>query len=360
LGREVSAAFYENIGTIPDERAVAVINKKNNLGKVEESFAASLSVGDVFLLGGKSVRVTEVRDAVISVEPHAARPTVPTWSSHMKGAPLELSREVGLLRRGVVERFGKGRAAVNWLRERYDLQEREAIMAAEYIAQQAALSRVPDDQQPVIELYEIDGRQTAVYHTCLGRRINEVLARMVGARVFMRTRNNTTLTTDDGGFLLTLSGKAKLSDQVWKRMLDPERFDEDLLAGLRASNLLKRTFRYVANTGLLILRRAGGRTLKRGGASWNNVAVFDRLCAAEPNFPLIVETLRVVRHDLLDVDNARAYLEQRIDPIVTHPKVATPFTFGILTSSFADAVTMEDRVSMVEALYERALEVVGA
>jgi ATP-dependent Lhr-like helicase len=277
----------------------------------------------------------------------------------MKGAPLELSREVGFLRRGVVERFGKGREAVGWLCERYGLREREAIMAAEYIAQQAALSRVPDDQHPVIELYEIDGHQTAVFHTCLGRRINEVLARLVGVRVFTRTRNNTTLTTDDGGFLVTLTGKAKLSDQAWLQMLDPNRFDADLIAGLRASNLLKRTFRYVANTGLLILRRAGGRTLKRGGASWNNVAVFDRLSVADPSFPLIVETLRTVQHDLLDVDNARAYVEQRIEASVTHPKTATPFTFGIITSSFADAVTMEDRVSMVEALYERALEVAG-
>ena len=38
----------------------------------------------------------------------------------------------------------------------------------------------------------------------------------------------------------------------------------DLLAGLRASYLLRAHFRYVSNTGLLVLRRAGGKTLRRG------------------------------------------------------------------------------------------------
>jgi hypothetical protein len=42
---------------------------------------------------------------------------------------------------------------------------------------------------------------------------------------------------------------------------------------------------------------------------------------------------------------------------VIHPRAASPLTFGILTSSFADSVVMEDRASMVEALYERVLAV---
>jgi len=36
-----------------------------------------------------------------------------------------------------------------------------------------------------------------------------------------------------------------------------------------------------------------------------------------------------------------------------------PFTFGIVTSSFGDSVVMDDRASMVEALHERVLAVLG-
>ena len=42
-----------------------------------------------------------------------------------------------------------------------------------------------------------------------------------------------------------------------------------------------------------------------------------------------------------------------------HPPAATPFTFGIITSSFGDSVVLDDRTSMVEALHERVLEILG-
>ena len=137
-------------------------------------------------------------------------------------------------------------------------------------------------------------------------------------------------------------------------------FERELLAGLRSSSLLRQHFRYVANTGLLVLRRAGGRTLRRGALNWNSQKIFDRLFEADPDFPLIRETIRVVTRELLDAPAARRYLEGfRDEPRVLHPAAATPFTFGIVTSSFGDSVVMDDRAGMVEALHERVLAVLG-
>jgi hypothetical protein len=47
------------------------------------------------------------------------------------------------------------------------------------------------------------------------------------------------------------------------------------------------------------------------------------------------------------------------EPRVIHPAAATPFTFGIVTSSFGDSVVLDDRASMVEALHERVLALLG-
>jgi Lhr-like helicase len=136
--------------------------------------------------------------------------------------------------------------------------------------------------------------------------------------------------------------------------------DRDLLEGLRGSHLLRRHFRYVANTGLLVLRRAGGRTMRRGGQQWNSERIFDRLYEADPSFPLLRETIRVVTQDLLDSQGAKAYLAALpAEPRVVHPAAASPFTFGIVTSSFGDSVVIDDRTSMVEALHDRVLQVLG-
>jgi len=108
------------------------------------------------------------------------------------------------------------------------------------------------------------------------------------------------------------------------------------------------------------LRRAGGRTQRRGTQRWNSTRIFERLWKADPQFPLLRETLRTVTRDLLDAPAALAYLAAiEGSPRVLHPPAATPFTFGIITSSFGDSVVLDDRAEMVEALHDRVLAVLG-
>jgi ATP-dependent Lhr-like helicase len=362
LGRDASAAYFENVGTIPDEQTVAVFGGGAGIGRLDEGFAAGLRAGDVFLLDGRTLRVREVGPRGLRVEAHAGKANVPQWSSHVKGVPLVLAREIGALRRGVAEALAAAgtESAFAFLRSRYALQGREAAHVVRYIAQQRALSDIPDERRAVVEIYRMDSRQTAVFHTCAGRRVNETLARVAGARIARRHHINAQLTTDDNGFLIALPARRTLPDAEWAGLLSADGFDDDLLAGLRASHLLRAHFRYVANTGLLVLRRAGGRTLRRGAGAWNAAKIFDRLFTADPSFPLVRETLRVVTRDLLDAPSARDYLAGLAgEPRVVHPVAATPFTFGIVTSSFGDTVAVDDRALLIEALHERVLAVLG-
>lgn len=385
LGREASAAFFENAGTIPDERKIAVtlsVSKGAHggakIGSLDESFAATLQADDVFLLNGTTYRVRELRRGTLTVEAHAARPNVPAWASHLKGMPKILADEIAHARRGIADRLRAGRSertqalgpehsraggpalALRWLDERYDTRGVEAAHAVRYVAQQMAVSYVPEPQETLIELYRMDRRQTAIFHTCAGRRANEALARIVAARLFRALRISSQITVDDNGFLIELPPGKHLVDAEWGELLHARDVEADLLEGLRASQLLRRHFRYVANTGLLVLRRAGGRTVTGRSARWNCERIFDRLWKSDPDFPLLRETVRVVTRDLLDAPGARSYLENRKPHArIVHPPAASPFSFGIITSSFGDSVMMDDRASMVEALHERILALTG-
>lgn len=362
LGRDVCAAFFENVGTIPDEQHMIVRVAGASVGRVEESFTNELTVGDVFVLNGRTLRVKEIAATGIVAEPYAGRPTVPQWSSHLKGIPVSLAREISRLRVTIAQylRDRDAAGAHAYLKTRYGLEGSEAAHVVRYVAQQQALSAVPDERRPVVEIYRMDGRQTAVFHTCAGRRVNETLARVVGARVFAHNRANTQITTDDNGFLVTLPRGRSLSDATWAAMLQPHAFDRDLMDGLRSSHILRSYFRYVANAGLLVLRRAAGRTVRRGAQSWNSAKIFERLMRYDSGHPLLRETIRTVTRDLLDAPGALAYVESiEGEPRVTHPPAATPFTFGIVTSSFGDSVVLEDRATMVEALHERVLALLG-
>jgi ATP-dependent Lhr-like helicase len=363
LGREASAAFFENAGTIPDERKVGVVARGGaKIGSLEESFAASLQPGDVFLLDGKTFRVRELQRGTLTVEPHAARPNVPVWASHIKGMPKVLAAEVARIRHGIACRLRAGgpTRALDWLAERYATSGAAAAHAVRYVAQQMAVSCVPEPEETLIELYRMDRRQTAIFHTCAGRRANEALARIVAARLFRAVGASSQISVDDHGFLVMLPVGKRLPDAGWGELLHARAVDADLLEGLRASHLLRRQFRYVANVGLLVLRRSGGRSVAIRGGGWNSERIFDRLWQSDPDFPLLRETVRVVTRDLLDAPGARAYLEGRLPQArIVHPPAATPFSFGIVTSSFGDSVVMDDRATMVEALHERILALTG-
>jgi ATP-dependent helicase Lhr and Lhr-like helicase len=362
LGREVCSAYFENVGTIPDEQQtfVRVVGDPNNaVGRVEESFASDLKVGDVFVLNGRALRVREINASGVVAEPSSGRPTVPQWSSHMKGVPPALAREIAHLRLRVAELLTRHDAseAHAFLRTRYGLDSNQAAHVVRYIAQQQAISAVPSPTKPIVEVYRVDGRQSAVFHTCAGRRVNETLGRLVGARVFAACGANSEITTDDNGFIIVLPRGRTLPDALWERLLGVAEFERDLLEGLRSSHLLRNHFRYVANTGLLVLRRAAGRSLRRSSQRWNSAKIFERLWYRDRNFPLLRETLRTVTRDLLDAPAALAYLEAlEGPPRVLHPPAASPFTFGIITSSFGDTVVLDDRATMVDALHERVLE----
>ena len=93
---------------------------------------------------------------------------------------------------------------------------------------------------------------------------------------------------------------------------------------------------------------------------WNAAQIFARLWDQDRAHPLVRETLRVVTRDLLDAPAALRYLRGlEGEPRVVHPQAATPFTFGIVTSSFGDSVVLDDRASMVEALHDRVLLLLG-
>ncbi|MBV9271242.1 MAG: DEAD/DEAH box helicase, partial [Candidatus Eremiobacteraeota bacterium] len=168
LGREVCSAFFENVGTIPDERSTLVrMHGGSEIGRVEEGFVNELKLGDVFVLNGRTLRVREVASTHVAVEPFAGRPTVPQWSSHLKGIPRQLASEIDRLRTGVAQALQEGgpSRALAFLRLRYGLRGVEASHVVRYIAQQTQISALPTLERPIVEIYQMVLRQLAVFHT---------------------------------------------------------------------------------------------------------------------------------------------------------------------------------------------------
>src|SRR5207237_5295639 len=100
-----------NGGAIPELGDYRVVADPDEtvVGTVDEDWAIESMAGDIFLLGSTSWKIRRVESGrgIVRVEDaHGAPPTVPFWVGEAPGRTLELSEEVGRLRRDVVAALG--------------------------------------------------------------------------------------------------------------------------------------------------------------------------------------------------------------------------------------------------------------
>ena len=98
VGRE----YLVNVGTITSEGLVDVTLGRRRLGVVDENFIKGMTVGDVFVLGGRAVRLVEAAWQVARVEDAAGeRPNVPAWAGSGRSLTSVLAREIARMRGGL-------------------------------------------------------------------------------------------------------------------------------------------------------------------------------------------------------------------------------------------------------------------
>src|SRR5581483_5967827 len=116
----------------------------------------------------------------------------------------------------------------------------------------------------------------------------------------------------DLGWSLRLPEGATLAADDLGPLLDPGRFDDDVLEGLDRGELLARRFRHVAATALMVLRNPEpGRKVRVGGMNWVSTRLYPLVRAACPEHPLLRQTRREVLDELLDVPAAGRWLTSR-------------------------------------------------
>ncbi len=142
----VTRDFLLNIGTIVSEGYVSVLLGRRRLGSVEEGFIKQLRLGDLFVLGGRVVRLIEtgVQEAYVE-RADGQLPTIPRWNAAKMPLTSGLAKAVRKLRADLDRRLRNGtdEAAVDWLVETYQISIANAQPIVEFFRAQQAVSEVP-------------------------------------------------------------------------------------------------------------------------------------------------------------------------------------------------------------------------
>ena len=284
----VAREFLVNIGTIVSESFVDVFLRRRRLGSVEENFIKQLQIGDLFVLGGRIVRLIETGVQAAYVERADGHlPTVPRWNA----AKMPLTS--GLARRSpqfadatsetqLTQSRNERGARVDWLVENYEISIANAEAILEQFRAQLSISELPVGEKMLIELYREGDHSHYFFHSLIGRSANDALSRIVAWRVKNRIGGNALVTIDDYGFLLTLRPFQEMPLEDWRLCFEREGAEEDLSAALRGSELVKWQFRGVAQTGLMVPRHLPGRERRPKQLTWSSEVLFRVLEQHEP------------------------------------------------------------------------------
>jgi ATP-dependent Lhr-like helicase len=352
----VAREFLLNIGTIVSEGYVSVLLGRRRLGSVEEGFIKQLNPGDLFVLGGRVVRLidTGVQEAYVErADGHL--PTIPRWNAAKMPLTSGLANAVKTLRNELDRRLraGPDDAAIEWLVESYQISLANARPIVEFFRAQLAISEIPAGRKFLIELYREGEHSHYFFHALIGRSANDALSRIIAWRVQERIGGNALVTIDDYGFLLTLRRFQELPLGQWQTLFRRSEAEEDLHAALRGSELVKWQFRGVAQTGLMVPRNLPGRERKPRQLSWSSEVLFRVLEQHEPDHPLLEEAYRQATHTFLDADTAFAFLDEvpTFDWKLRELPVISPFSFPIYASKIKENMMMEDPATAIERIY---------
>ncbi|HUI08768.1 MAG TPA: crosslink repair DNA glycosylase YcaQ family protein [Bacteroidota bacterium] len=292
-------------GTIADRGYYGVYlgDGSTKVGEVDEEFVFETRVGDTFILGSSVWRVDEIEASRLTVSPAPGQPArMPFWRGEGIGRSYELGCAVGAFRRQMEETIDRPESLTE-LRAAYPIDARSAWNIREYFRKQRDTTGViPHDRRLVVETFRDEiGDPRLVVHSSFGRRVNGLLGLLLARRLHDRAGVEPQMLYNDDGILLRSSGSEMLPDDLLDG-IDASAARQVVLDEVLSSPLFGGQFRQNAARALLMPGKMPG---KRTPLWLQRLRAGDLLQIARryDDFPIVIETVREILHDILDFDH---------------------------------------------------------
>ncbi len=296
-----AARIRMNIGTIFDYETLKVKFKRaaKVLGEIEEGFAATLTKGDTFLIGGQIVRYEGLNQLTVEVSRQKGRePKVATFNGTKFATSTELSQRI-------LRMFGQD----SWP----DLPAH----TAEWLHMQRDFSKLPEPGRILVETFPQDGRENMVVYGFAGINAHRTLGLILTQRMEAAGLNPLGFVVTD--YALLIWGLSPVDDPA--PLFDPDNMYEGLEVWLQGNAVMKRTFRVAATiAGLLERNTTSGRKTGRQ-ATFSSDILYDTLAKYDPDHLMLRITREEAMRGLVDFGRIEDML-QRTKGQVDHVRLS--------------------------------------
>ncbi|RMF40341.1 MAG: ligase-associated DNA damage response DEXH box helicase, partial [Alphaproteobacteria bacterium] len=284
-------AIRLNIGTIEDSQTLKVRQKNRfggaSLGEVEESFAASLTPGDTFLIGGQVVRYERLREMVVEVSPDPGRePRIAVFG----GTKLALSTRLAHRVLAMLGDRQSWAALPDDIRDWLDLQTR--------------ISRMPRADRLLIESFPRADRHYLCLHGFAGRNAHQTLGLLITRRMEEAGLDPLGFVSTDASLLIW--GLREVSDAA--ALVEAGGLRAGFESWLAGNAVMKRTFRKAARIAGLIERQLPGARKSGRQATFSSDILYDTLRKYDPDHLMLRITRDEALRGLVDFDRIEEML----------------------------------------------------
>lgn len=272
------------------EAAMLNVRFKNGrlLGKVEESFAATLSNGDTFFFAGMSCEVLRIdtEDVLVRASTRPAR--IPTYG----GARMPLSTNLADRVRGFLAQ------PEEWARFPDDVRE--------WLEVQSYRSRLPEPGQLLVETFPREGCQYMVAYSFEGWNAHQSLGMLITRR--METQGLKPLGFVANDYAIACYSLDPVADPA--SLFSPDILEHEFVDWVQQSHLLKRAFREVAVIGGLVERQHPGKRKTGKQVTFSTDLIYDVLRKYEPGHLLLQAAWADARARMTDVGRLADLLDR--------------------------------------------------
>ena len=335
-----AAIIRQNLGTIIDIETLKVRLKGRGqpLGEVEESFAASLTPGDTFLIGGEIVRYDALREMTVEVTRQPGRdPKVAVFS----GTKFATST---LLTDRILQLFQQE----NWP----DLPAH----TANWLALQRETSRLPTRNTLLLESFPHDGREHLCIYGFAGRNAQQTLGLLVTKQ--MEDQGLAPLGFVATDYATLIWGLEPVTDAA--ALFAPDTLRHGLETWLNSNALMKRTFRNVAVIAGLIERSHQGRRKSGRQATFSSDILYDTLRKYDPDHLLLQITREEAMRGMIDfsrIEDLLARTQNRIE-LIRLPRV-TPLAAPLFLEPGKVPIHGQGREKLAESAAKALMQAAG-
>ena len=320
-----------NAGIIVEATMLKVrFRNGRQLGKVEEGFASTLSPGDTFFFSGMSLEVEKIdtEDLIVRATSRPAR--IPSYG----GARMPLTTNLANRVRGFLASPDEWHRFPDDVREWLDVQARRSVM--------------PRPDQLLVETFPHEGRHHMVAYSFEGWNAHQSLGMLITRRMETQGLKPTGFVAND--YALACYGLEPITDPA--SLFSPDILNDEFVAWVQGSHLLKRAFREVAVIGGLVERQHPGKRKTGRQVTFSTDLIYDVLRRYEPDHLLLKAAWADARARMTDVGRLADLLDRAADTMVHVPLArVSPLAVPVLVMIGRESVPqgLADDALLIEA-----------